>query len=127
MPWRLELDRGKRQNVFILSFSPVAQFTESALFLQHWLRYSFRHTQLNRSQKHTVVAQGVIDRLHARYTDIESSAITRYGHKASLTKVEFIRVMVDLKLLLTSTEVRSQYCPLPPFSFVGSHIHHPPP
>eukprot|EP00037_Helgoeca_nana_P027614 m.317025 g.317025 ORF g.317025 m.317025 type:complete len:591 (+) comp27554_c0_seq1:336-2108(+) len=78
----------------------------SALFATGFVRW---HTQLNRSQKHTVVAQGVIDRLHARYTDIESSAITRYGHKASLTKVEFIRVMVDLKLLLTSTEVDSLF------------------
>eukprot|EP00038_Savillea_parva_P031542 m.87692 g.87692 ORF g.87692 m.87692 type:complete len:579 (+) comp9720_c0_seq2:301-2037(+) len=71
----------------------------SAIGFYHWYK------ELNQNDKHTVLAQSVIDKLHTRYTDIESSSITRYGQHAMLTKRDFERVMNDLHLALSDIEI----------------------
>lgn len=64
-----------------------------------------RHAELNQSQKYTVVAQAVIDRLHTRYTEIESSSTARFGRSASLTQAEYMRIMGDLCMTVSNAEV----------------------
>eukprot|EP00035_Acanthoeca_spectabilis_P007602 m.139027 g.139027 ORF g.139027 m.139027 type:complete len:604 (+) comp14008_c0_seq6:1763-3574(+) len=75
----------------------------SALGFYQW------HAELNQSQKYTVVAQAVIDRLHTRYTEIESSSTARFGRSASLTQAEYMRIMGDLCMTVSDAEVKALF------------------
>jgi len=75
----------------------------SAMGLYRW------HGALMRDRKHTVLAQAVIDKLHTRYHEVESVAITRYGQLSMIDRSKFMVVMSDLRVPLGPEQVEALF------------------